>query len=257
MGDGSSRIYNLISLVFFVLTIGVLAFGVTRFMQGAPQTPVAAIPTAMELPTVTPTFTPSKTLPATWTPTPTWTDTPTNTPTDAPTLTPSRTVTATPAPTDTPTNTPTPSDTPTVTPTPTLDATATPVWTDTPQPSPFPFALRNNQVAFTSNFANTAACQWQGFGGAVFDLGGRPFNGVRVHVYDGQTVDLYTASGSNTLYGQGGWEIQVATGINDRTYFVELQSAEGTVISPTVQVTFPGSCDGNLAVVTFEQTRPF
>jgi hypothetical protein len=40
-------------------------------------------------------------------------------------------------------------------------------------------------------------------------------------------------------------------------YYVELQSQGGTIISDTVQVTFPGGCDGNLAIVNFEQTRPF
>src|SRR5690606_18977985 len=199
MGDGSSRIYNIISIVFLLLTIGVLAFGVSRYIQGAPQRPAVVVPTLMELPTVTPTFTPSRTLPPTWTLTPTWTNTPTETPTDAPTATPTHTLTMTPTATETPSLTPTPSDTPTITPTPSLEFSPTPLATDTPQPSPFPFALRNNQIAFTSNFANTAGCQWQGFGGVVFDLGGRPFNGVRVHVYDGQTVDLYTASGMNTL----------------------------------------------------------
>jgi hypothetical protein len=124
-------------------------------------------------------------------------------------------------------------------------------------PSPFPFTLRNNQVAFTTNFANSAGCNWQGFGGAVFDLNGQPLDGIRIHVYDGQTVDLFTASGTNTLYGRGGWELQVANAINAQTYYIELQSAEGTNVSPTVQVTFPGSCQGNLAVVNFEQTRPF
>lgn len=264
MGDSSGRIYNVISVVFLVLTIVVLVLGISRFLQPAP-TPVnvAVVPTEIILPTLTLTNTPTSTLPATWTSTPTLTDTPTPSETPIPSLTASLTIT----PTLTRTPTPTPTTVATLTPTVTLtsipEATPVPAITVTPdtpataEPSQFPFRLRNNQVAFTSNFANTAGCQWQGFGGAAFDLSGAPLNGIRVHIYDGQAVELYTASGTNTLYGPGGWEMQVATGINAQTYFVELQAVDGTIVSPTVQVTFPGSCDGNLAVINFEQTRPF
>ena len=258
MGDSSGRIYNIISVVFLLLTIVVIVLGITRFLQPIPgATNVVVVPKAMVLPTLTVTLTPSSTLPATWTPTPTQTETPFPTETIAPSMTASLTITPTLTLTPTLAPTMTPSLTPTVTLTDTPSASVTPLGTNTPEPSPFPFRLRNNQVAFTSNFANTAGCQWQGFGGAAFDLAGSPLNGIRVHIYDGQTVELYTASGTNTLYGPGGWEMQVATGINAQTYFIELQSVDGTVISPTVQVTFPGSCEGNLAVVNFEQTRPF
>lgn len=262
MGDSSGRIYNIISVVFLLLTLGVLAWGISRFL-GPPVQPqnVVVVPTEIILPSLTPTMTPSSTLPATWTLTPTWTPTPTSTDTPEPTSTETATVTPTPTTTPTFTDTPVISPTPTVTLTSTMPpepvATSIPALPPTPVPSQFPFRLRNNQIAFTSNFANTAGCQWQGFGGAAFDLSGAPLNGIRVHIYDGRAVDLYTASGTNTLYGPGGWEMQVATGINAQTYFVELQAADGTIVSPTVQVTFPGSCDGNLAVVNFEQTRPF
>jgi hypothetical protein len=261
MGDSSGRIYNIISVVFLFLTIVVLVLGIMRMLQPAPRTNVVvSVPTAAILPSATPSFTPSVTLPATWTLTPTFTTTPTPTETLVPTATASLTITATLTQTPTLTATVPPSMTPTVTLTTTQANTPLPPAappTETPGPSPFPFRLRNNQVAFTSNFANTAGCQWQGFGGAAFDLSGAPLNGIRVHIYDGQAVELYTASGTNTLYGPGGWEMQVATTINAQTYFIELQASDGTIISPTVQVTFPGSCEGNLAVVNFEQTRPF
>lgn len=256
MGEGSARIYNIISLIFVFLTVVVIIMGVARLLGPAPTPPETIEPPAvLELPTLTPTPTASDT------PIPTWTYTPTNTETPV--------LTDTPGPTEPPTATitPTPTITPSLTITPTLPATATEVPTEPPTvegqaalptqpPSPFPFRLRNNQVAFTNNFANSAGCQWQGFGGAVFDLNGQPLNEIRVHVY-GDNVDLYTTSGTNTLYGQGGWEVQVANGINTNTYYVELQSQGGTVISDTVQVTFPGGCETNLAVANFEQTRPF
>lgn len=262
MGDSSGRIYNIISVVFLLLTVGVLAWGISRFL-GPPPTPVnvAVVPTEIMLPSLTPTQTPSATLPATWT------LTPTNTPTSTPTETPLPTSTETPTITPTPTQTPTHTETPVVTLTPTVTLTSTqlplpaatsaPAASETPAPSPYPFRLRNNQIILTTNFANTAGCDWQGIGGAAFDLSGVALNGIRVHVYNSQTVDLYTATGTNTLYGPGGWEMQVSTGISTQTYFVQLEAVDGTAVSPPVQVSFPGSCDGNLAMVVFEQTRPF
>lgn len=123
-----------------------------------------------------------------------------------------------------------------------------------PPPSPYPFALRD-QVIFTTNFANTAGCSWQGIGGQVFDMQGFPLTQVRVHVFGGG-VDLYTASGTNTLYGQSGWEVPLSNITNNNTYIVELQTAQGTIISPQIQVTFRNNCAENLALVNFQQTRP-
>ena len=116
------------------------------------------------------------------------------------------------------------------------------------------FQLRHNQVAFTSNFANDLGCMWQGFGGAVISSDNDPLDGIKVHIY-GNGVDFYSSSGTNPLYGPGGWEIQVADSINNGTYFVEIQSQKGAIISHTVAVTFPQACDGNLAVLNFEQVR--
>ncbi len=266
-----SRAYNLISIIFLLLTLAFILFGLTRMMQPPPVIPTVevALPTALQLPTVTTTFTPTNTLIPTWTPTPSETATPSITPTNAPTVPTATPIPPTPVPsgtaippsaapsstiTDTPTITVTLSDTPPATP------TATPTGPTPTVPSPFPFTLRNNQVIITSNFANTAGCQWQGFGGAVFDLTGQPFPGLRIHVYgnnSGANTDLYTASGTNSLYGQGsGWELAVENTISTNTYYIELQSQEGTAISPAVPVTFPGSCQGNVAVINFEQTRP-
>ena len=253
MGEGSARIFNLISLIFFILTV-VVIIGGAAIMLGpgpAPEQPLI-IPTVAQLPTLTATPTPSNTPIPTWTPTPLPTETTLPTATIGPTLPPTDIPTLAPTFTSSPSVTPTRivSDTPTPPVPPTSDAPTEP-------PSPFPFRLRNAQVAFTENFANTAGCQWQGFGGAVFDLGSQPLNGIVIHVFGAENVDLYSASGTNTLYGQGGWEVQVADAINTNMYYVELQSQGGTIISDTVQVTFPGGCDGNLAIVNFEQTRPF
>jgi hypothetical protein len=171
------------------------------------------------------------------------------------TLTPS--ITPSLQPSLTITNTLLPSNTPVVTDT--AVATATSNFTaqpTEPPPSPFPFDWKDGQVIYTTNFANTAGCAWQGIGGQVFDLNDQPLGQIRIHVF-GSGVDTYAVSGSNTLYGISGWEIPVSNAVLANSYLVELQTSQGTIISPQVQVTFAGDCSRNLALVNFKQTRPF
>lgn len=255
MGQGSSRIYNLISLIFLVLTIVVIVLVVMRFLGPPAATPlaVADAPTAFVLPSLTPSNTPTITQPPTFTLTPTDTLTPTETQPPTATIAPSATITDTPGPTDTPSMTPTPSISPTPTPTETPTGP-----TDTPQPtlSPFLYDLRDQQVIFTQNFANTAGCAWQGLGGQVFDINDTAVNGMQIHVFGPNVGDRFVTSGSNSLYGAGGWEQPVDNKINGGTYYVELLSPAGTAISPRIQVTFPTDCAQNLALVNFVQVRP-
>ncbi|GAB4571337.1 MAG: hypothetical protein Kow0077_07770 [Anaerolineae bacterium] len=264
MGDGQNRIYNLISVLFLMLT-GICIVLTLVFAAGILPVPFlspaarAAVPQVAVLPSPTNTFTP---LPPTWTYTPTKTATPSSTPTETVTVTPSLTITPTPGPTDTPSITPIPSETPTGTATATFTPSITPTGptpTFTFTPSPFPFGLRGS-VVFTANFANTAGCAWQGIGGQVFGLGGQGLTGYNIRVTGPGLGDggVIVAVGSNTLYGApSGWEVFVSGQTNNNTYFVELLTANGTVVSPAVQVTFPNNCAQNLALVNFQQTRPF
>jgi len=280
MGRGTNRIYNVISLVFLVLALLILAFVGLRMTQPPTvvATAVVALPTAAVLPSLTPTLTETPVPPtATFTLTPSPTNTETSTPSPTFTWTLIPTLTTTPVP---PTFTPLPSATwfPSATITPSLTITftlvpsltpvpsTTPLPTATvnsftpqptePPPSPFPFRLRDPQPVYTLNFANSAGCSWQGIGGQVSDMSGLAINGLRVHVY-GAGIDTYSTSGSNSLYGASGWEVPLANIVTTSVYFVELQSQGGTIISETVQVNFPGNCQQNLALVNFQQTRPF
>ena len=279
MGQGRAQIYNLISTLFLVLSIAAIVLVAARMAgpTSAPPRAQVAVPTVAILPSATLTLTWTPSFTPTFTLTPSETITPTLEPsitwTQIPSLTPSLTFTIPPSATIGPSATLTPippSETviPSATITNTLDVTNTPVPTEAPTlndftpvatqppPSPFPFVLKDNQVINTMNFANTAQCAWQGIGGQVFDLNGQPLIQMRVHVF-GQGVDLYTASGSNTLYGLSGWEVPLSTSLTSNSYIVELQSAQGTIISPQVTVTFVPDCSKNLALVSFQQTRPF
>lgn len=261
MGQGRAQIYNLISLLFIVLTVAALVLVGARMAAPAPvPTQSAAVPTSAILPsptmtfTFTPTFTPTRTetpLPATFTLTPTVT--PTLTWTIIPTMTASLTYTPGPTNTDAPPPTDGPSPTvdlsATATFTPTEAPTSTPVPTE---PPPLVYELRDEQVIYTGNFANAAGCAWQGVGGQVFDADDQPLLDVRVHVF-GTGIDVFTTSGSNTLYGLSGWEVPLGTTLNSNSYIVEVQSADGAIISPQINLFFTSDCAKNLALVSFQQ----
>jgi hypothetical protein len=254
MGQGSARIFNILSIVFIVLTILFVLFVIAQLVAPPPVRVAQVLPTVASIPTDVPTNTPRPTLPPTFTLTPTETLTPTATQTETPTLAPSPTITETPGPTPTPTITPTPTVTETATLIPTSDA---PTITS---PPPYVFGLDGEQVIYTTNFINSAGCSWQGVTGNVFDQNNAPLPGIVVHVFNAPgspQVDQRVRSGSNSLVGEGsGWEVGVGNTPSPSTFFVQLETEVGTIVSDRVQVVFPGTCDQNQAIVNFIQVRP-
>lgn len=260
MGRG----YSILAVVILLVAVVVVGAGVMVAVQSrsaaaeqAANVPTqVVIPTITPLPSVTPTRTPLPTLPPTFTPTPTVTLTPTvtSTPTFTPSSTP--TITDTPTLTFTPVSsaTSTPTNTPTVT-----NTSSVPTATRTATNSPFPFQLRGGEVIFTSNTFNEQACAYQGIGGQVLDQQNVGINDiVKVVVVDDNGRSFASAGGDNSRYGpRGGYEIGVDTQPNRRTYFAEVRSTDDTVLSPSIEVTFPSDCDRNVALLYFEQTRPF
>jgi hypothetical protein len=255
MKGESGCIYNGISVLFLLLTVGMIVFVVIQMMRPLSDRSdlAAAIPTPLDLPTLTPSNTPTETFTPTITPIPTDTPTPTVTPSETPTIPPSPTLTDTPGPTATPSDTPTPVDTPTPT------ATATPIGptaTFTPTDSPFFFELRG-EIFLGPNTVNTAGCAWQGIGGNVLGMDGQETTRqYQVRVFGGG-LERTVVTGSNSLYGQfSGWEVPVGNTASSSSYFVRLESAAGVQLSPDVPVSFPGDCNANSAIVRFIQIRP-
>jgi len=259
-GTGMDRTYNFISIGFLIAG-ALVCIGTFVFVLIGGGNDNGGFTSLSELPTefIPPTFTPSTTPTFTRTPLPT-----TIPDTATPTETPTRTVTFTPTATTSPTLSPTPTITTTTLPTATPTETDTPaptLGTPPPSPSPYLFAL-SNEVVYTSNL-NSSGCTWQGIGGQVLDLNGNAYPAqLTIKITGGGLAQPLTAvSGDNTLYGPGGYEVQLANGINTQIYTVQLVSVSGngtieTPVAEPVQVTFPGTCEGNLALVTFQQTRP-
>jgi hypothetical protein len=246
----SATIFNIISLIFLILTIVVLVVVGIRLAAPPPPEPVVILPTTVPdelFPSLTPTFT----------------HTPTFTATFPPTFTPTFTVTASITPSLTPSNTPTITSTPTITltasesPTPQPTPTATgPTPTLQPSLSPFIFGVPNG-VTYEVNPYNTLGCAWQGVGGQVTDLAGQeiPAGKYQVRVF-GNGFERVVGLGSNSFYGIfSGWEVQTDTTVNSNTYFVRLETINGTEISETIQVPFFTDCARNLARINFRQLR--
>jgi hypothetical protein len=241
---GTSRLYNLITIVMVALTVIVILAVVALIIvnPGKGEKPAAVQPpTVFVIPSETPTL-PGPTV------NPTWTVTPTTTETATPTIT------STPAPTRTPTPTDTATPTQTLTPTNTLTATLTPTKTNTPLPTntrtaaPFDYEA---DITYRKNFANKAGCDWAGIGGTAVDLSNKHVVGLIVHVWGGG-IDDRVITGSNTKYGTSGWERSVNNKPTDGLFRVQLESPSGTLLSDVIDVQMKKNCDKNLAEVAFE-----
>jgi hypothetical protein len=210
-------------------------------------------PSVLQIPTETPTPTSTLTPIPSQTARPTSTPLPTKTPTDVPPtatasdtgLPPTATFTATLPPTVGPTLPPT------KTPLPTVDPNL-----PTQTPVGFPFKIQEGSPAYLANLEATG-CSFQGVGGQVFGTNGEPLFNLQIAVTSGAGFSTTVSSGSNARYGESGWLAQVDAAANAQTYTVELRNSQGVALSPKVTVSFSGSCDQNLALINFLQTRPY
>jgi hypothetical protein len=237
-----TQLYNIVTIVMLFLTALVGCGALIGIVSANPlQLLEVAQPTLFVVPSLTPTL-PPPTVPPTETITPTFTPSPTR-------------ATATPTSTLTPIYT----DTPTITLSPT--GTETPLATETPTPSPtntrspFDYVLQNDAVTYTTNFANSAGCDWAGIGGQVWDVNRSPMLGLRVHITGGG-IDEHVLSGSNPAYGAGGWERSVDVHPASGIYYVQLESSTGELLSDIIVVQMIPTCGNNLALVNFIQVNP-
>jgi hypothetical protein len=103
------------------------------------------------------------------------------------------------------------------------------------------------------NFANPAGCAWQGIAGQVTDGQGQPVLRLVVRVTGDGIKELMTTTGTNTLYGPSGWEVQLSRQPGSGRFRVELLSSDGVPLAAVVDISFPGTCEQNLALVNYVQ----
>ena len=270
-----NAVYNALTLIFLGLAAGAgvvtvaIAADVWRPPILAPAEATAPPPTQAALLSPTPssswtpspTREPSATLPTTATVALTATGTPAPTATATATRTPGPTATSTVSPTASraqPTATVTP--TATWTPSATLPLTPSPAGspgTPTPTLSPYPFMVQPGTPLLRDNFASAeAGCDWQGIAGQAVTARGEPVMDVEVRIAGDDFRETARVTGSNTAYGPSGWELVVGDAPTGGRYRVALWGGDQQV-SPIVEIAFTGSCQQNLAIVNFVQTRPY
>jgi len=271
MNRSANGFYNGVTIFFAVLSLIVILVVVLMITHVIPpplqfRPAILPTPTTVTFPTETNTPIPSPTLTPTYTFTPTRTLTPSKTPTDTPlpattTLTPS--ITLTPSFTTSPVP---PSKTATATKVPTSTKTSVPSKTPVPTinpslptktPTGFPFKVAPGSPGYTANLNASIGCAFQGVGGQVFDMNNQPLLNITVHVSSANGFNQTAVTGSNPQYGPAGWQIQTDVRPSASQFIVELRTQQGVPLSPQVQVGFPGTCDRNLAIINFFQTRPY
>jgi hypothetical protein len=233
----SGVLWNLLTVLVLVGAVCVVSYFVMIFVN--PQSalnpfPPPTLPPMMVLPTSTPTSIAQ--LPPTWTPEPT----------REPTLT------LTPGPTQTPTRTPTQL----VLPSP-LPPTETPTATATQPPE---FLLSGGVQHRRSTAVNGLPCTWMGVGGNIVDLDGNPVQGLTVLLggaYETKPLNKTVLSGTAPVFGEGGYEIQIADdpGRSNNTMYVQLFSPTGLAVSPQYFFSTYDECERNLIQLNFAQSQ--
>lgn len=211
---GGDSIYRIGIAVVAVAALGLVAsYGLILVNPQTalnPFKPPRPQPTTLVIAAATPT------LPATWTPTVTVTPTVTST------LTP--TATSTVAPTSTSTVTPVPTETQTPTVTPTQTNTPEPTMTPAPTGTPVP------PLYDWSDMLAGPDCGWSGLFGVVRSSTDMPLEGVQIHLWTEQGLDL--VSGPTDV--DGNYAIPVGSTPVAARWFVQL--LEGGVPQSAVLV---------------------
>lgn len=153
---------------------------------------------------------------------------------------------------------PTESPPATATPLPTLGPT--PTFTPIPAEaiqgptSLFPFVVTNNGAVYVPN-GNENGCDWASIAGSVTDLVAAPLDGYAIHI-SGDSLDETVYSGSVQSFGPGAFELFLNGAPQVGTYTIQLLSPQGVPLSETYTITTRATCEENVAVVSFLQTRP-
>jgi hypothetical protein len=158
--------------------------------------------------------------------------------------------------------TPSPSVTATIIPTSTATQTLVPTITLTPTQEILPFVLFGEAEFMSSAMIRYQLdCNWLVIAGQVWDLQGDPVtDSVSVHLFgelDGYAIDQYRLPGSETVYGESGYEFALEGLVVDsnETLYIQLVDANNLPLShPYLLQTFD-DCQKNLILVNFMQVR--
>ncbi|NLG97610.1 MAG: hypothetical protein GX491_09645 [Chloroflexi bacterium] len=167
------------------------------------------------------------------------------------------TETSLPIVTETPEDTPTPTETP-ITPTPVPELPA-PEASPTAEPTPTPLlGLQSGSARYIQAFNHLdLGCNWVGVAGQVFDANGAGMPDVLITVsgkLEGRQTEWMALTNSDSPYGPGGYEVMLANRMYNPPPPLTIQAfnLQGLPISEPYQFAFPGACEANLLLVTFQ-----
>lgn len=118
-----------------------------------------------------------------------------------------------------------------------------------------PFSLQNNAITYTKN-TNEQGCSWLSIAGQVLDMSGTPLPGLPVQV-TGDGFDQIVFTGTADKFGPSGYEINLNTQPIEAEFLVQLLNTTGEPLSEPVLVRTLDSCEQNVAIANFIQTRDF
>lgn len=124
------------------------------------------------------------------------------------------------------------------------------------------YFVQTGTPAYIPNFVQPeAGCNWQGLGGQVFDLRGRPVPGLVIVVrgtLGGRNVLEYALTGSSQQFGPGGYDLKLADQLvaSQGALTIELQDITGRLLSVVAPFDTRALCNQNLTVINWaEQGR--
>jgi len=121
------------------------------------------------------------------------------------------------------------------------------------QASLFPFVAANNGAVYVPN-GNDQGCDWSSIAGSVTDLLGAPLDGYGVRI-TGENLDETVFTGTAQTFGPGGFELFLNGAPQVGTYTIQLLSPQEVPLSEEYTITTRATCEENVAVVSFLQTR--
>lgn len=124
--------------------------------------------------------------------------------------------------------------------------------TFTPAPADlYPFGVAPEGVIYVGN-QNGRECNWASIAGAVTNADNAPLPGFGVRVA-GDNVSATVFSGTNSNFGEGGYELNLGGAPMASTFTVQLVTTGGAPLSDTLTVTTRDDCNQNVAIVNFIQ----
>lgn len=114
-----------------------------------------------------------------------------------------------------------------------------------------PFAVASDGVLYISN-QNGRECNWASIAGSVTNTNNEPLPGFGIRVA-GQGVSATVYSGTNSIFGAGGYELNLGSAPIVSNYTVQLVTTGGAPLSPEVAVITRDDCNQNVVVVNFIQ----